>query len=59
MQFLNEDTFDDGSDDDTTNNDFDIEDLHIAKPMIKGLMIFFQRTCTENARQCEMWSLLS
>ena len=35
VQFLNEDTFDDDSDDDC-----DIEDLHTAKPMKKGLKYF-------------------
>ena len=30
VQFLNEDTFDDDSDVDISNNDFNIEDLHTA-----------------------------
>ena len=40
VQILNANTFHD-SDDDTSNNDFDIEDLHTAKPMKKGLQKYF------------------
>ena len=39
VQFLNEDTFDDDSDDDC-DDVCDIEDLHTAKPMKKGLKNF-------------------
>ena len=41
VQFLNEDTFDDEVDsDDACDNDCDIEDLHTAKPLRKGLKYF-------------------
>ena len=40
VQFLNEDTFDDDSDEDSDSSDCDIEDVHTAKPMKKGLKYF-------------------
>ena len=40
MQFLNENTFDDDGDNESDNDDCDIEDIHTAKPMKKGLKYF-------------------
>ena len=47
-QFLNEDTFDDKIDSD---DDCDIEDLHTAKPLRKGLNYFTSGHVQKNARQ--------